>query len=95
MPVRAKIAEEDVGEILVGHFFDIRAGGKRLVGASDDHAADIRISLERGDGQAELAHQRAVERVQRLRAIEPDQADPAACFDDDVFVSHAGRSPMI
>ena len=32
----------------------------------------------------EFAHQRAVERVERLRPIEPDQADPAARLDDDV-----------
>ena len=82
MPVRAKIAEEGLGKILVGHFFDVGAGGKCLVRSGDDHAADICVGLECSDGLAELAHQRAVERIERLRAIEPNEADPAARFDE-------------
>ena len=37
---------------------------------------------------SKLAHQRAVERIERLRPVEPDQSDPAACLDDDVFGAH-------
>ena len=49
MPVRAKIAEEGLGEILVGHLLDVGAGGERFVRAGDDHAADIGVGLERSD----------------------------------------------
>ena len=87
MPVGAKIAEEHLGKILVGHFLDIGAGGESFFRSGDDHAADIAVGLERSDGPAELAHQRAVERIERLRPIEPDETDPAARFDNDVFVA--------
>ena len=45
------------------------------------------------DGIGELAHQRGVERIERLRTIEPDQTDPAAGLDDDGVVAH-GRLPL-
>ena len=35
----------------------------------------------------ELAHQRGVERIERLRPVEPDDADPPARFDDDVLAA--------
>ena len=46
------------------------------------------VRFECIDGLREFADQRAVERVQRLRPVEPDDADAALRFDDDVFVSH-------
>ncbi len=39
------------------------------------------------DGVGEFAHQRGIERVERLWAIEPDETDPAAGLDDDGLVS--------
>ena len=84
VPVRREIVEEDVGERLVRHFLDVGARGEGLVRAGDDDAADIAVGLEAIDGVGKFAHQRGVERVERLRPIEPDQADPAAGFDDDV-----------
>ena len=88
VPGRPKIAEENIGKILVGHFLDVGARRKRVVRAGDDHAADVAVGLERIDGLAKLAHQRAVERIERLRPIEPDEPDPAAPLDDDVLGAH-------
>ena len=46
MPVGGKIAEEGLGEGLVGHFLDVGAGGERLVRAGDHHAADTGVGVE-------------------------------------------------
>ena len=73
---------------LSGHLLDVRAGGERFVRSGNDHAADIGVGLEAVDGVSEFAHQRGVERVERLRPIEPDQSDPAAGFDNDVVRAH-------
>ena len=91
MPVRGEIAEESVGEGLVRHLLDVGAGRKCFFRAGDDHAADVAVGLETVDGVSEFAHQRAVERVERLRAVEPDEPDPAAGLDDDGLGTH-GRS---
>ena len=41
-----KIAEKDLGELLVGHLLDVGAGRERLVRAGDHDAADIGVGLE-------------------------------------------------
>ena len=46
-------------------------------------------AVDRGD---ELRHERGIERVERLRPVEPDDADPALRLDDDGLVAH-GLSP--
>ena len=65
---------------LIGHLLDVGAGGERLLRAGDDHAADIAVGVEGVDGAAQLGDQRAVERIERLRPIEPDQSHSAARF---------------
>ena len=49
------------------------------------------VRLELRQRVAELVHELVVERVERLRAVEGDEADAAAGLDEDVFV-HALRS---
>ena len=88
VPSRGEIAEKRVGERLVRHLFDVGAGGERLVRAGDDDAADIAVGLEAVDGASEFAHQRAVERIERGRPVEPNESDPAAGLDDDIFAAH-------
>ena len=70
---------------LVRHLLDVGAGRKRLVQASEHDAADPGGGIQSLDRRQELAPERGVERVQRLRPIEADEADPAAGFDDDGF----------
>src|SRR5262249_39661727 len=83
MPGPDEISEEGLGKSLADHFLDVGAGGEGLVGAGDDDAADGVVHFELVDRLSEVAHQRAVERVQGLWAIEPDQADPLTTLDND------------
>ena len=46
------------------------------------------IALEGVQRGVELLDQRARKRVQRLRPVEPDEADAAMGLDDDVGVGH-------
>ena len=46
------------------------------------------VRFEAVDRLAELGVQRQVERIERLRTVEPDDADPAFGFDDDVLIAH-------
>ena len=88
IPSGDEVSEENIDERLVRHLLDVGAGRERLVGAGDDHAADVGVRLERIDRATQFADERAVERIERLRAVEPDEPDPAARFDQDVFVAH-------
>src|SRR5262249_13347301 len=76
----------DVG--LVRHLLDVGAGGKRLVRTGHEDAADIGVGVEGLDRAEELVLERDVERIERLRPIEADDADAAAAFDDDGLRAH-------
>ncbi len=86
LPAGDEIAEEDVGEALVLHLLDVGPGGEGLVRPGQHDRADVRVALERLERRVELLDQRTRERVQRLRTVEPDEADAAMRFDDDVGV---------
>src|SRR5262249_46322231 len=51
-------------------------------------AADIGVGVEGLDRAEELVLERDVERIERLRPIEADDADAAAAFDDDGLRAH-------
>jgi hypothetical protein len=100
----AKVVEEYVDKGFVRHLLDVGAGGERLLGAGDHHAGDRAVGLELIDGGGQFAHQRAVERIERLRPVEPDQPDFVVGLDNDVlaadFLAAHGRisrpvSPII
>ena len=89
IPVAGEVAHEGVHVGLACHLLDVGAGRERLLGAGDDHAADVVVGLERVDrGGQLLVDQRGVERVERLRPVEADDADLALGFDDEGFVAH-------
>ena len=88
IPVGGEVVDEDVDVGLVRHLLDVGAGGERLLRAGDQDAADAGIGLERVDRGDQLLDERGVERVQRLRPVEADDADAAVGFDDDGFVAH-------
>ena len=83
-----EIAEIGFDEGLVRHLLDVGAGGEGLLAAGDQQAADRVVGLEGVDRLAELDHERPIERIERLRPVEPDDADAAFGFDDDVWVAH-------
>ena len=88
VPGTGEIAEIDLDEGLVGHLLDVSAGGEGLVVAGEQHAADAVVGLKGVDRLDQLADERAVERIELLRTVEPDDADPAFGLDDDVLIAH-------
>jgi hypothetical protein len=89
VPVAADvIGLVDIHEVPAGHGADVGAGGKGLVRAGDDHAADVRVGLEAVEGGADFIDQLVVQRIKGLGPVERDEPDLATGFDDDVFVTH-------
>jgi hypothetical protein len=83
------VALVDVGEAVAGHGADVGAGGKRLLAAGDDDAADRFVGVEGLERRAQFVHQLVVQGVELLRTIELHDADLArfrAHF--DVGVGH-------
>ena len=74
------------------HLLDVGAGGEGLLRAGQHDAADGAVGLPAVERLVQLGDQRGIERVQRLRPVERDEADPAARLDDDVLVGHRRRS---
>ncbi len=71
------------------------AGGEGLVAAGDDDGADGLVGVELQQRLAELAHQRRIQGVQRLGAIESDQPDMFSGLDDDILVSHGAGLRLV
>ena len=88
IPVAREVAGEHVREGFVGHLLDVGAGRERLLGAGDDHATDVCIGLEGVDRRGQFLLERGIERVERLRPVEADDADLALRLDQDVLVGH-------
>jgi hypothetical protein len=95
VPIGGEITEKRLSEALGRHLLDVGAGGESLVRSGKNDAADRRIGLESSDGAGKLPHQHAVERVERLRTIEPDQADAAPRLDDDIGEAGFDRHGLI
>ena len=67
-----------VVEIL--HEADIGSRGEGFLVAGDDDAADVFVGLEGVDGGADAVDDVIVQRIQRLRPVDADQADLAVDF---------------
>src|SRR5262249_61847971 len=61
----------------------------RALRAGEQHAADGVVGIKGRDRLRQLGVERGVERIERLRPVEPDDTDASARFDDDGFVAHA------
>ncbi|KAG1257743.1 hypothetical protein G6F65_015800 [Rhizopus arrhizus] len=72
----------------VFHRADIGARGKGLLAAGNDHAADVGIRLARPPCRAELIHQLIVQRIERLGAVQRQQADAAPGLDQYKRLAH-------
>src|SRR3546814_9418058 len=66
-------------------------GAERLLGARQDDDGDVVRRLEVVERRGQLLDQRGAERIQRLRAVERDEADLAPGLDGDVFIGHVFR----
>jgi len=95
VPVLELVVEIGAGERAALHLLDVGAGGEGLLGAGEDDAADARLSLETVERPVDLADELAVQRVQRLRAVERDQPDPALRLDENGLISHGGLPKMM
>jgi len=88
VPGGGEVPHERVHVALARHLLDVGAGSECLLRPGDDEAADPGIRLERIDGIRDLHHHRGIERIERVRPVQPDQADPTLGLDDDVLVAH-------
>ena len=95
IPVAGEIALEGVHVGLALHLLDVGAGRERLLAAGQDHAGDLLVRLERVDRGGQFLVEPGVERIERLRPVEADDADPAFGFDDDGFVAHVTSRPCL
>ena len=68
------------------HFFDVGARGERFRRPGDDDRSDAAIVVEFGCRGGDFAHDLAVERVERFRPVQRDDADPLVALDQDGFV---------
>ena len=73
---------------LVGHFFDVGAGGEDFVTAGDDDDAHFGVLVELLHGQRQIFDQAVGQRIERLRTVQSNHGDGAVFGDDDVFVIH-------
>ncbi|MCY1547698.1 hypothetical protein D9M68_837680 [compost metagenome] len=87
-----EVLEVDLRVLLVGHLLDVRPGGEGLGRAGDDQAADPGVGFQAVQRLVEFGDQLAVQRVERLRPVQGDQADALAHLDQQGFVVH-GRFP--
>ena len=92
LPAGDEVADKSLGEGLVLHFLDVGAGGERLLGAGQHDRADRGVGLEGLERRVEVLHQGRRQRVQGLRPVEPDEADAAMGFDEEVGVGHGRGS---
>src|SRR5262249_22640151 len=90
-----EVLEEDVLIGLLLHLLDVGAGGERLVAAGQHQATNAAIGLEAVECLSELAHQIGAQRVQSLRSVETDDADPAFGFGLDVLVGGHDSLPAV
>src|SRR5215467_2176783 len=88
IPIRTEIPEIGFDKRFVGHLLDVSTGGKGLLVAGDQHAPDLVVGIESLDRARKLIDQGLVECVQGLRAVEPDDSDPAFRFDDNILIAH-------
>lgn len=78
VPAGEQVGRHDLGVGQLGHLGDVGTGRERTVRAGDHHRADRGVGVEGAHGGDDLAHDLLVQRVQGLRPVEPDEADPSA-----------------
>ena len=96
LPVARDVAGlVDVHVVEVGHRRDVGAGGKRLLAAGDDDAADAIVAVVGLQRRTQVVHQRVVQRVELLRAVQRDDAGAqrtvAMLGSQDVVVGHGAQ----
>jgi hypothetical protein len=78
---------------LKGHGADVGAGGKGLLAAGDDDAADAVVGVKGQQRGAQLVHQRVVQRVQLLGAVQFDRVSIASSGTSCGSASSQGTKP--
>ena len=88
--VAEQIVEVDLRVRQLGHFLDVGTGGEGFFRAGQHDATDVRIGFQTIEGVVQFADDLRVQRVQRLRTVQGDQADTAVGFQQNRFVTHNG-----
>ena len=76
---------------LLGHLLDVGAGREGLFIAGQHDRADRRIGFEIVERRADLGDEGGVQRVERLRPVQRNDADRAAPLEQDVCVLPASH----
>jgi len=88
LPVGDVIREIGVPVAEILHRRDVGAGGEGFLASGQNDRSDAGIGVERGERPAELGHELRTERVQLLRPVQRDDADPAPLLDADKLMAH-------
>ncbi|MNQ69223.1 hypothetical protein D3C85_838080 [compost metagenome] len=75
LPVGQARVIEDADQVALGHFLYIGAGGEGLAAAGDHHHAGLGVLFGGVQFGGQLTQQFRIEGVERLRALQGDQAD--------------------
>ena len=83
-----EVIHEHAGVLQIDHLLDVGTGCKCLAGTGQYHATDIRVILELVQRLIQLIQHLGVQSVQRLGAVQGDQADTLAGLDQNGFKAH-------
>ena len=95
VPLADAVRDEHVDRRRAGHLADVGARGERPLVAGHHDRADAIVAVELLERGAQRVHDRAVERVELLRAIEADQRRALlrlALDEDELLVVHGRPS---
>ncbi|MCY1393695.1 hypothetical protein D9M71_85980 [compost metagenome] len=92
LPVGQARVIEDADQVALGHFLDIGAGGEGLAAAGDDHDAGFGVLLGGIQFGGQFTQQLGIERVERFRALQGDQADTLLGRQDSKGTRHFDAS---
>ena len=83
-----EVIHEDLRVLQVDHLLDVGTGGKGLAGTGQHHATDVRVILELIQRLVHFIQYLGIQRVQRLGAVQGDQANALAGLDQNGFKAH-------
>ncbi len=81
-----EVLEIDLGIALADHLLDIGAGGKSLVVAGKNDGTDPVVCFKVVQSRGQFADQRRIQRIQRLRPVQADDADGTSPLDENTRV---------
>ena len=96
IPLADAVGEQHVDRRRARHLADVGARGERPLVAGHHDRADAVVSVELLERFAQRVHDRAVERVQLLRPVEPDQGGAllGLALDEDELLARSAHGGL-